>query len=1370
MSLAKTEVGQRALTPYLPSFLLRRIARRDGVPIAATQEPILAATLFVDLAGFTQLTERLAGEGPAGAERVSEILNDYFGRMTGVIEAHGGDVALFAGDAVLAVWPVTPSTSLATATTLAAACALDIRVRFAGHQLAPATVVRQRAVVGAGPVSLCDLGGVGGRWLWLVAGPALAGLSDAMRAADEGDVLMTRDAWEQVQTRGRGVPLGRSLVRLADVARVRPALASREAMAGAPDSVLAAYLPEVLASRVAAGHADWIAEFRRVTAVFVGLPELGEASAAALDRMQLAAAAFQDALRQHGGTAYQAAMDDKGPVLIGVFGLPPLSQGDDASRAVEAALALRAALSSVTLQSSIGIATGQAFCGTCGSSSRRQYTVVGSVMNRAARLMVAAAGDVLCDIATEGRARGVAFDERPAVLPKGLPGPVRVFVPRGRQPVVKVRHPLVGRTTEFERLDAFVERLGNGRGGVVVVSGAAGIGKSSLLDATLAAVTAIPALALRGGGEAIERSTPYFAWRDIARGLLRADPTETGSALAERLQARLGDPADEHLLGWCPVLNVLLPMGLGDNDITANMSSEARAGAVQQIVVRLLEQESRERPVALFFDDIQWMDSASALLARAVAERLEKILVVAASRLLGETGSAAAAPLAEYSGAERITLGPLSSEETRTLVCRFLGVERVDDVALAFVIGRAGGHPFFIEELARALRQSNLLRLADGRASLVETDVRNVAFPDSIQAAIVSQVDRLSPHDLLALKIASVIGPTFSSEQLRSVYPVEEDRASIQGGLENLERLEFVARQPGDGAPSYTFRHALIQEALYDLLPVSQRRRIHATVAALYEKRSDDARGDVYPVLSHHWEKAGDANKAVFYLERSATDAVRLFSSREAESFLDRADDLARSDPELGSPLRAAIRERLRGEAAYQQGAYDRAQKHFSLSLSLRKVRVPTSRGALALDLAAEIAKQLSHRAAPLWLFENRDDQRRETLAHAALVFNRFSSLAWFRGDQLALVHSIFKVINLAEEAADVGDMVHGSAAMAVLCSLVGLERAAEFYCQRAIHLADDSKNPSNAARARVNAAVYAIGSGLWRQAETYVAESLDLHLRLGDRQHWEGSRALNGYLHLARGQFASATTCFNDVHASARDGRAQSRVWAWNGRIAAQLPSGQVDIDTLDHLVRDLPSLALELPDTAEAITAHGLIAQAHLRAGRMGSAVDAAELGLRLLLEKKPGAVYYAFWGIAALAETWLSIWEGALAAFDRRTARRRAAQACRLLRAFGRTMPIARARAALCDGRFAALAGRPTDAARILREGLRLAARLEMAFDEALLHAELWRRLAPHALERSEHHRAAVALLRELGAEAELCRIEEPASIGVREVAAV
>ena len=137
-----------------------------------------------------------------------------------------------------------------------------------------------------------------------------------------------------------------------------------------------------------------------------------------------------------------------------------------------------------------------------------------------------------CDAATEERARAsLQFESLAPLSLKGFEEPVPVFVPRGRRAEEQERRPLVGRIEEQRRLASMVEALAQGRGGVVVVTGAAGTGKSSLLRETVDRVAALPGLVLRGAAEAIERSTPYFAWREILRNLLGGPSAEIGLAL-----------------------------------------------------------------------------------------------------------------------------------------------------------------------------------------------------------------------------------------------------------------------------------------------------------------------------------------------------------------------------------------------------------------------------------------------------------------------------------------------------------------------------------------------------------------------------------------------------------------------------------------------------------------------------------------------------------------------------------------------------------------------------------------------------------------------------------------------------------------------
>jgi class 3 adenylate cyclase len=284
----------------------------------------------------------------------------------------------------------------------------------------------------------------------------------------------------------------------------------------------------MLASMVA-GHEEWLAELRQITVLFANLPDLDHR--AGLDEAQEVMAALQGALYRYEGSINKLSIDEKGTSLVAALGLPPLTHEDDPARGVQAALAIREALAGLGQRAAIGVTTGRAFCGTVGSPLRREYTMLGAVVNLAARLMQEAGDGVLCDAATARAARAaLAFEALPPVRVKGRADPVPVYRPRrfrggragrgpGPEPVERV--PLVGREAERRRLAEALDRLlasGNGHPGrvhVLVLEGEAGAGKSRLVAELVdqAVEAGLPVLA--GTGDAVERNTPWHAWREL---------------------------------------------------------------------------------------------------------------------------------------------------------------------------------------------------------------------------------------------------------------------------------------------------------------------------------------------------------------------------------------------------------------------------------------------------------------------------------------------------------------------------------------------------------------------------------------------------------------------------------------------------------------------------------------------------------------------------------------------------------------------------------------------------------------------------------------------------------------------------------------
>jgi class 3 adenylate cyclase len=186
-----------ALASYVPVLVLRRLAS-DPRPLAAPcAETHPAAVLFADISGFTALTELLARQGPAGVERVAAGLNGYFGRLIAIIEAHGGDVVKFAGDALTAVWLQTRASAGSQAASLRAVdCGSRSRPGCTAIRSATGSTCSLRVGVGASRVAAVHLGGLGGRWELVLTGSALAqGLTSPRRIAQPGQVVVSPRVW-----------------------------------------------------------------------------------------------------------------------------------------------------------------------------------------------------------------------------------------------------------------------------------------------------------------------------------------------------------------------------------------------------------------------------------------------------------------------------------------------------------------------------------------------------------------------------------------------------------------------------------------------------------------------------------------------------------------------------------------------------------------------------------------------------------------------------------------------------------------------------------------------------------------------------------------------------------------------------------------------------------------------------------------------------------------------------------------------------------------------------------------------------------------------------------------------------------------------
>ncbi len=1288
-----------ALAAYVPPLVLENFAPADTPPAEARATTFTGAVLLTDIAGFTTLTEGMDGAGPKGVEELSRLLNAYFTELIGLIEAHGGLVMKFAGDALMAVWPAGADPLAATAHR-AAQCALFIQRQMHARRVTGDVMLAMRVGLGAGEVRQMVLGGVGERWASRLAGPAMGDARAAIVLAAPGGVAL---APRVVALLGAGTKVTALAGGGARLEAVAPLAIRPLPPAGAEPPGVAALFPHVPAAvrdRIVAGQAGWLAEFRRVSVLFINVPDVDRDPARSLACAQAAVRAIQTALARYGGTVDNLGDDHAGLTLVAALGLPAWAHEDDAARAVRSALAVRAALRDLGLASAIGVTTGRLFCGAIGSPRRRAYSMVGDTMNRCARLMGLAADDVYCDDATQqAAARTIRFEFLRAVELKGKAHAVAVWRPLGEAAAAAPQgRGLVGREPERAALAGRLAALGaGGAAGVVILEGDAGIGKSTLLAEICALAAAAGLRVLAGRGDSLERASSYHAWRGVFAGALGFAPEAAEPERAGLLQRALA--AEPAALRLAPLLNPALGLHLPENEITAEMNAQSRAEAATAMLVQLLARATAAAPLVVILEDAHWADSASWALALEVQRKVPHLLLALATRPLSAPAPEAWPALCAAAGAGRLALGPLAGDEVAALLQQRLGATELPAAVVQFIREKAEGHPFFSEELAYALRDAGHLVIREGRAQLAPgvRDLQSLNFPANVQGVVSERIDRLSPRERLAIKVASVNGRAFSLRTLRAIHPVEEDREHLPTCLDRLVALDLTQRAEAEGGPAFTFRHNIIQEVAYEQLIFSQRQQLHRRVAEFTEQND----GANFPILAHHWRHTDTPARAIHYLDLAGDQALLRYANREAIGFLAQAIQLASGGAARPAALEFGRWHRQIGEAHRHLGRMDESRQWLAQAMRILGHPVPPPRRMKMLALPAAAARQVWHRL--------RGARRRthapELLAEAIAADNQLGEIAYFTNDLTTSVFHVIHGLNLAEALGPSPQLAELYGAMMIVTGALPPAALGDRYLRLSEATLVQTDRATTRAYVELLIGVFFNGRGRFAPARERLAAALETFQRFGNGRRVEECLTNLFYLHLFRGETAAAHAAAAQLHSSAaRREDAQTLGWART-------------LEAHALLATDAPASSLGMLGSAPAAEADALTrtafhagsAVAHFRLGAGERARVQAQLALDRLAAGPPVS-YTALLDCSYVAEVFLGL----------PAAAPQARRACATLRAFARAFPIGAPRAHFWSGVERAQQGHAPAAERLWQKGRAAAQHLAMPPDLALFEA--------------------------------------------------
>ena len=1085
------------LTSYVPRAVLQFVASSSAGSSEAHVDRVPAALLLIDVAGFTPMTASATERGAAATEQLSKSFNAYLGQIIDVVTEHGGDIAKFVGDALIPQW-LAKDGDLPGATKRAAACALAIG-RLGDYE---DSGVRLSAKVGlvAGETAQMHVGGLDGRWLFLVSGPALRQLSRVQAQLLTGDVIASAAAWPLIADRFVGEPLSDGNVRVRSSGPpVAPTSAATGTLTAVHEHAIRGYVPQVLLSRLDAGQQDWLAEMRRTSVVFLNVRGMTGESADALMAVDRLAKAAQQVSARFDGWPKEVTMDEKGTTLTLVFGVPPFTHEDDAARALAAGIALEAEISGQGLEAGVGVATGPTFCGPAGNARRQDFALIGAHLNLAARLMQAAeSGTLLCDGETYAAARGTqTFERLPPYVLKGLDSPTdvyRVSVSHGVEPRIAG---LVDRTSELATASAKLEALVNGVGGLMVLEGDPGIGKSRVTTEMTNRARSMGIRALLGRASDIDDSTQYHAWRDILEELLELSSVKDRSARTAVVRQQLdhaGISSD-----FAPLLSSVLSLDLADSELTAQMSGEVRADNTAEAVVALLRGRAKVAPVLITIEDVHWLDSASWQLVLRARTDLPEILFVLTTRLVAEEPSDTAATLRD--AATLVRLEPLSLVDTEILAAQRSGASHLDDAVAALVYERAEGNPLFIEQLTYAMRDRGQVVVDHGilKSAASGTPLNADAIPDSVQRVITTRLDQLPPSQALTIKAASVIGQRFAVRTLADVHPVSTTMEELSQQLEALSRLGLIGAAQA-ATPSFEFSHKITQEVAYNLMPSAQSKQLHRKVAEWYERDYAEDLSPFYAFLAFHWRHADDLHRSVNYLELAGLGALRSFANEEAIEFLTQARDLdaaSRLDSEPATRARWLL---ALGEAHVNLSRYREGREHLEQGLALMKKSPPSVRGTRSLSLVGQIARQATHRVG-LRSVRNLSDDDRAVLVAVSRAYERLAEAAYYDGDTALALYSSIRILNEAENSGSAPEIARGLAGTGALFGLAPLHRVARSYLKRAEAQLAQVDDATTHEIVRIVIGFYLVGTGSWDAAREQFNTVRSVARRIGDRR-----------------------------------------------------------------------------------------------------------------------------------------------------------------------------------------------------------------------------------------------------------------------------
>ena len=1078
------------LKPYVPRLLIdwvrespeKKYYARDG------------SLAFVDISGFTALTERLSQRGKIGAELLRDTLDGVFAALLDEAYEWGAGLLKWGGDALLLLFdgPGHPERAARAVWEMQRTIERVGRIRVSGRTV----TLRMSVGVTTGTVEFFTAGSIHRELL--IAGPAATETVVMEAIANAGEVALSP-----------------RLARLLDPACVGPAKAEAFLLTSPPDAVrgrapdvgsvdgleIGSCIPLAAREHVLLERSE--PEHRMITASFFDLigtdgllADLGpEVFAEALDEriraIQEAAARYE--------VPFNLSDVSKGSVKVLLSAGAPSTTGHDEEQTLRLVREVMDQPGVIPMR--VGINCGRVFTGDFGPRYRRTYAVLGDAINTAARVMARAeAGQILATESVLERSRTTfrttAIEPFQAkgkadLVHASLVGPIA-----GRREERIAETPFVGRERELQTLRAVLDDVRAGNGWTIEIAGPSGIGKTRLIRELFAATPDVRVL--HSICEEYEASTPYYALRDPARVLLGLTRDSTPAQSERRLREVVADASPE-LAPWVPLLGILLGLDLPPTPETSALDERFIREVLAEVTMRLVVATAGTSPVALVVEDVQFMDDSSADLLHRLsmaARSLPHVLVIARTHPEGlwthmeDEGLPFLVfdllLLSERQAAEIVEIA--TDEEP-------LGPHEVEALAR-----RSGGSPLFLVELLNVARSSGTTE----------------ALPDSVEAVVTADIDRLAPSDRIVLRYASVLGVTFDQALLTAML---RDEVALDEAL--WTRLKGLIDLDGGGR--LHFRNTLVHDAAYEGLPFRRRRELHGRVAEAIEAAAISLE-DEAATLALHFSAASQHVPTWRYSRLGGDRARAVAANVESAQLYELALSSGRHLRHVTHRERAEVLVAL-GSVREVAGFFDQAFDAFRRATNLLHDEPVERARIFALRTRTRVrtgryGPALRETAAGLRLVEGRHET--EAVAARARLRAMRSEIRMFQGHARDAIMDARLAVDEAQRAGELEALYPAYNALDGAYELLG-EREKAVYGRLSLEILTKLGQTRSLGIAELNLGVQAYADGSWDDSEAFYLRAKEDLLRAGDRHIAAYVGSALGELLISRGRMDDA-------------------------------------------------------------------------------------------------------------------------------------------------------------------------------------------------------------------------------------------------------